>query len=40
VASFTVVCLAVSAIAIATAKETHRTPLEELGLPRKCRVSA
>ena len=40
VASFTVVCLTVSAIAIATARETHKTPLEELGLPRKRRVSA
>ena len=40
VASFTVVCLAVSAIAIATARETHKTPLEELGLPRKRRISA
>ena len=34
VAGFTVACLAVSAIAIGTARETHKTPLEELGLPR------
>jgi MFS family permease len=40
VAVFTVACLAVSAVAIATARETHRTPLEELGLQRQRRYSA
>ncbi|QCB96422.1 MFS transporter [Arthrobacter sp. PAMC25564] len=34
VAWFTVICMGLSAIAIATARETHKTPLEELGLPR------
>jgi MFS family permease len=35
VAWFTVGCLAVSAIAVATARETHKVPLEELGRPRQ-----
>ncbi|MDR7082501.1 MFS family permease [Arthrobacter ginsengisoli] len=39
VAWFTVICMAVSSIAIATARETHKTPLEELGLPRTERTA-
>ena len=38
VAWFTVICMGLSAIAIATARETHKTPLEELGLPRPKRT--
>jgi MFS family permease len=40
VAWFTVICMAVSAAAIATARETHKVPLEELGLPHLARAAA
>ncbi|MFO7249726.1 MAG: MFS transporter [Actinomycetes bacterium] len=35
VGTFTAILCAISAIAIATTRETYRTPIEELGLPRR-----